>query len=104
MSGWTSRIFDLDLHNDLKCGTEVIATIQAFLDVRVRALPAIARQRREARKQKLESQDEFSFGMDFSSVDLVALGGEARPADPVQKQEEHLGKVSRLGPRNEARC
>ena len=78
----------------MKCGTEVVATIQAFLDVRAHALPRLAKQRREAKKQTLESQDEYSFGMDFTTIDLLALGGEAASIDPVQKQEEDFATVS----------
>jgi len=91
--GWTGRIFALDLASDLKCGTEVIATIQAFLDVRSNSLPRQARQRREARAQQVESQDDYSFGIDFSTLDLVALGGEAVSADPAQRQDEAFASV-----------
>ena len=92
-TGWTSRIFALDLAHDWKCGTEVIATIQTYLDTRAAALPRLARQRREAREQRVESQDEFSFGIDFSAVDLEALGGGAVEEDPVQKLDEQLASI-----------
>ncbi len=92
--GWTGRIFGLDLSSDTKCGMEVISTIQAFLDARAAALPALAKQRRETRGQIVESQDEYSFGIDFSAVDLAALGGEAAVEDPVARQDERFAEVS----------
>lgn len=91
--GWTGRIFSLDLASDHKCGMEVVATIQAFLDARASALPRLAKQRRQARGQGVESQDEYSFGIDFTAVDLAALGGEATVIDPVERQEEDFAKV-----------
>ena len=91
--GWSSRVFTLDLVNDTNCGLEVIATIQAYLDARASALPRLAQQRREAR---LESQDEFSFGMDISPGDLAALGDDlAGEPDPVQAQDDKFVSVSR---------
>ena len=72
---------------------EVVATIQAFLDARADALPTLARQRREARGQGVESQDEYSFGIDFSAVDLAALGGDVVEQDPIQQQEEEFARV-----------
>lgn len=72
----------------------MVATIQAFLDARANALPRIAKQRREGKKKKLESQDEYSFGIDFSTVDLIALGGEAASIDPVQQKEEDFATVN----------
>lgn len=92
---WTARVFDLDLANDLKCGTEIVSTIQTFLDTRSAALPRLARQRREARECKVESQDEYSFGIDLSTIDLAALGaGGGEVVDPVQAQDEKFGHVS----------
>ena len=90
---WTARVFALDVANDLKCGTEIVATIQAFLDTRSGALPRLARQRREARESRNESQDEYSFGIDFSAVDLVALGGEMTEEDPIQRQDVEFAIV-----------
>ncbi len=71
-----------------------MATIQAFLDARAAALPRIARQRREARRFKDESQDDYSFGIDFSAVDLAELGGEAGAMDdPTDSRDEEFAQV-----------
>ena len=70
---------------------EIVATIQAYLDARTNALPRMAQQRREAR---IESQDEFSFGMDFTTMDLAALGDDlADSPDPIQEQDNQFAKV-----------
>ncbi|WWD18663.1 hypothetical protein CI109_103116 [Kwoniella shandongensis] len=96
---WTIRIFDLELAKDLKCGLEVIATIQAFLDTRASALPRLARQRREAKEKEShqsESMDEFgSLGIDFSDVDVLALGGEvtSHEEDPVERQDKEFAEI-----------
>ncbi|KAK8858768.1 hypothetical protein IAR55_002997 [Kwoniella newhampshirensis] len=96
---WTIHIFDLELAKDLKCGLEVIATIQAFLDTRASALPRLARQRREAKEKdshQSESMDEFgSLGIDFNDVDMLALGGEVegREDDPVEKQDKEFADI-----------
>ena len=91
MIGWTTCVFALDLSRDLKCSTEVVATIQAFLDVRLQALPASAKR---AREEKVESQDEFgSLGFELDDTTLAQLGGEAA-VDPVQKQDEMFATVS----------
>ncbi|ORX37221.1 Mus7/MMS22 family-domain-containing protein [Kockovaella imperatae] len=88
---WTSRIFNLELGKDTACGLQVIATIQAYLDARAHALPLLARQRREAR---LESQDEFSFGMDISAADLMALGDDmSGEIDPIQRQDNEFALI-----------
>ena len=82
----------MDLSKDLKCSTEVVATIQAFLDVRLKALPPSAKR---AREEKVESQDEFgSLGFDLDDTTLAQLGGETT-VDPVQKQDEIFATVSR---------
>ena len=97
LSGWTARIFALDLSRDLKCGAQVVSTIQAFLDTRASALPRIARQRRGAREAHVESQDDFSFDIDFSAVDLAALGGDVNAEDdPVEVQDKGFAGVSDL--------
>lgn len=44
----------------------------------------------------MESQDEYSFGIDFSAVDLAALGGDDIAGNPMQQQEEQFAKVSHL--------
>jgi hypothetical protein len=86
----------LDLDKDLKCATEVVSTIQAYLDTRAAALPRLAKQRRETREKPrlAESEDSYSFGMQFTDGDLLALGGEVVQEDPVQKADEEVGKVS----------
>ena len=69
-----------------------MATIQAFLDVRLKALPTNAKR---AREEKVESQDEFgSLGFDLDDTTLAQLGGETT-VDPVQKQDELFANVSR---------
>jgi len=91
--GWTTCVFALDLSKDLKCSTVVVATIQAFLDVRLKALPASAKR---AREEKVESQDEFgSLGFDLDDTTLAQLGGETT-VDPIQKQDEVFATVSGL--------
>ncbi|OCF44378.1 hypothetical protein I317_01823 [Kwoniella heveanensis CBS 569] len=92
---WTIRIFDLELVRDLKCGLEVVATIQAFLDTRTSALPRLARQRREAKESHSESMDEFgSLGIDFTAADVLALGGDVGAAeDPTEKQDGEFALI-----------
>ncbi|WVW84898.1 hypothetical protein I302_106934 [Kwoniella bestiolae CBS 10118] len=92
---WTVRIFDLELAKDLKCGLEVIATIQAFLDTRASALPRLAKQRREAKESHNESLDEFgSLGIDFTDADVLALGGELGEADnELERQDEEFARI-----------
>ncbi|ORY30560.1 Mus7/MMS22 family-domain-containing protein [Naematelia encephala] len=91
---WTARVFSLDLANDLKCGNEIVSTIQAYLDTRASALPRLARQRRQARTAQVESQDEFSLGIDFDYVDLAALGGEVPiEEDPIEKLEARFAMI-----------
>lgn len=93
-AGWTTRVFALDLSRDLKCSTEVVATIQAFLDIRLKALPPKAKQ---ARDDKVESQDEFgSLGFELDDTTLAQLGGGDAVSDPVQKQDEQFANVSLL--------
>ena len=88
--GWTTCVFALDLSKDLKCSTEVVATIQAFLDARLQALPAHAKR---AREEKVESQDEFgSLGFELDDTTLAQLGGETT-IDPIQKQDEEFATV-----------
>ncbi|BEJ17296.1 hypothetical protein CspHIS471_0606970 [Cutaneotrichosporon sp. HIS471] len=83
---WTARIFQLDLVKDVKSGLEIVATIQAFLDARGKALPKRARVARSSRQQ--ESVDDYpSLGFDFDAIDLAALGGEEAPADPIERQD-----------------
>jgi len=78
------------LSKDLKCSTEVVATIQAFLDARLQALPAHAKR---AREEKVESQDEFgSLGFELDDTTLAQLGGETT-IDPIQKQDEEFATV-----------
>ncbi|KAK6907981.1 hypothetical protein I203_101982 [Kwoniella mangroviensis CBS 8507] len=92
---WTVRIFDLELAKDLKCGLEVIATIQSFLDTRTAALPKLAKQRREAKESHSESFDEFgSLGIDFTDADVLALGGElGEEENEVEKQDEEFARI-----------
>jgi hypothetical protein len=79
------------LSKDLKCSTEVVATIQAFLDIRLKALPAKAKL---AREEKVESQDEFgSLGFELDDTTLAQLGGGDQAADPTQKQDEQFATV-----------
>ncbi|WWC70969.1 uncharacterized protein I206_104922 [Kwoniella pini CBS 10737] len=86
---WTVRIFDLELSKDLKCGLQVIATIQSFLDTRASALPKLAKQRREAKESHNESFDEFgSLGIDFTDADVLALGGELGEEDQEVEQKD----------------
>lgn len=67
-----------------------MATIQAFLDIRLKALPPSAKR---AREEKVESQDEFgSLGFDLDDTTLAQLGGETT-VDPVQKQDEVFATV-----------
>jgi hypothetical protein len=74
----------------LKCSTEVVATIQAFLDARLQALPSNAKR---AREEKVESQDEFgSLGFELDDTTLAQLGGETT-VDPIQKQDEEFANV-----------
>ena len=88
-------MFALNLDHDHKCAAEVIAAIQAFLDTRASALPRLARQRREAREARVESQDDYSFGIDFTAVDLAALGGElAIQEDSIEQQDREFAKAS----------
>ncbi|WVF69022.1 hypothetical protein IAT40_003796 [Kwoniella sp. CBS 6097] len=92
---WTVRIFDLELARDLKCGLEVVATIQAFLDTRSSALPRLARQRREAKESHSESMDEFgSLGIDFTAADVLALGGDVGAVeDPTEKLDAEFASI-----------
>ncbi|WWC88639.1 uncharacterized protein L201_003552 [Kwoniella dendrophila CBS 6074] len=92
---WTIRIFDLDLSKDLKCGLEVISTIQTFLDTRATILPRLAKQRREAKESHSESFDEFgSLGIDFTDADVLALGGElGQEESEVEKQDQEFAKI-----------
>jgi hypothetical protein len=91
-SGWTSRIFELSTQ-DHRSGLEIVGTIQAFLDARAAALPRKARQ---ARDERLESQDEFgSLGFELDSITIAGLGGDARAeVDPVERQDEEFAQVS----------
>lgn len=90
--GWTTRVFALDLSKDLKCSSEVVATIQAFLDTRLKAMPPRAKR---AREEKIESQDEFgSLEFELDDTTLMQLGGGEADDDPVQKQDDHFAKVS----------
>ncbi|BEI86232.1 hypothetical protein CcaverHIS002_0605190 [Cutaneotrichosporon cavernicola] len=83
---WTARIFQLDLVKDVKSGLEIVATIQAFLDQRGKALPKRARVARSSRQQ--ESVDDYpSLGFDFDAIDLAALGGDEAPEDPIERQD-----------------
>ncbi|GMK57328.1 hypothetical protein CspeluHIS016_0401620 [Cutaneotrichosporon spelunceum] len=83
---WTARIFQLDLVKDVKSGLEIVATIQAFLDARAKALPKRARVARSSRQQ--ESLDDYpSLGFDFDAIDLAALGGDEAPEDPIEQQD-----------------
>lgn len=87
----------MDLAQDYRCAAEVVATTQAFLDTRASALPRLARLRREARRANVESQDDFSFGIDFTAVDLVALGGQADVQDdPTEKLDQDFAKVHQI--------
>ncbi|WVQ65568.1 uncharacterized protein L199_003745 [Kwoniella botswanensis] len=92
---WTVRIFDLELAKDLKCGLEVIATIQSFLDTRAAALPKLAKRRREAKESHNESFDEFgSLGIDFTDADVLALGGDlGEEENEVEKQDEEFARI-----------
>ncbi|WWC62804.1 uncharacterized protein I303_105402 [Kwoniella dejecticola CBS 10117] len=92
---WTTRIFDLELSKDLKCGLEVIATIQTFLDTRASALPKLAKQRREAKESNNESFDEFgSLGIDFADADVLALGGDLGEGEnEVEKKDEKFAGI-----------
>ena len=87
-------MFALNLDHNHKCAAEVIAAIQAFLDTRASALPRMARLRREAREARIESQDDYSFGIDFTAVDLAALGGEAEvQGDYIEHQDREFAKA-----------
>ncbi|ODN73953.1 hypothetical protein L202_07454 [Cryptococcus amylolentus CBS 6039] len=93
---WTLRIFDLDLANDLKCGFEVISTIQAFLDARAKVLPDSVRRRRAAKEsvQQQDSFDEFgSMGIDFTAADVLALGGEEAEPDPNEESDRKFVEI-----------
>ncbi|WVR06529.1 hypothetical protein IAU60_003560 [Kwoniella sp. DSM 27419] len=93
--GWTARIFDLNLVKDFKCGLEVVATIQEFLNNRANVLPRLARQRREAKGSLSESMDEFgSLGIDFTDADVLALGGEVpEGSDPVDRLDAEFAET-----------
>lgn len=96
-SGWTARIFQLDLVKDVKSGLEIIATIQAFLDARAAALPTRARVARTSRQQ--DSLDDYpSLGFDFDDVDLAALGGDEAPEDPIERLDAEFANV-RVAPK-----
>lgn len=91
-TGWTERIFDLST-NDPRSGLEIIGTIQAFLDARAAALPRKAKQ---ARDDRLESQDEEfgSLGFELDPVTIARLGGEAPDgADTIDRQDEQFANV-----------
>ncbi|WVQ85011.1 hypothetical protein IAT38_007175 [Cryptococcus sp. DSM 104549] len=95
---WTVHIFDLELAKDLKCGLEVIATIQTFLDVRASALPRLARARRQERETQFQSEsaDEFgSLGIDFTTEEVLALGGMEGEAgaDPVEEMDKQFAEI-----------
>ncbi|WVQ73377.1 hypothetical protein IAR50_002948 [Cryptococcus sp. DSM 104548] len=93
---WTLRIFDLDLANDLKCGFEVISTVQAFLDARAKVLPDSVRRRRAAKEsvQQQDSYDEYgSMGIDFSAADVLALGGEEAAPDPTEESDKQFVEI-----------
>jgi hypothetical protein len=79
------------LSKDLKCSTEVVATIQAFLDTRLKALPDKAKRGPD---DKIESQDEFgSLGFELDDTTLAQLGGGDQASDPVRKQDERFATV-----------
>ncbi|WRT67980.1 uncharacterized protein IL334_004955 [Kwoniella shivajii] len=92
---WTIHIFDLELAKDPKCGLEVVATIQTFLNARASALPQLARSRREAKESHSESLDEYgSLGIDFTDADVLALGGEIENEDEeVDKQDQEFAAI-----------
>ncbi|KIR32249.1 hypothetical protein I352_05483 [Cryptococcus deuterogattii MMRL2647] len=92
---WTIRIFDLDLSKDLKCGLEVVATIQSYLDARASALPQLARRRRRAKESyNGGSVDEYSsMGIDFTRAEVLALGGDDIEADPVDDLDNSLAEI-----------
>lgn len=83
----------------------MVATVQAFLDTRTSALPRLARQRRQEREARIESQDEFSLGIDFSAVDLAALGGDgAGKEDPIEKLDNDFAEVNKFVRHRERDC
>ena len=87
----------MTISHDLRCSTEVIATIQAFLDARAQALPRLARQRRQLRETQVMEQDEsmeesYGDGIDFAALDFAGLGGSQ--SDPVQEKEGRFAIVS----------
>jgi tRNA A22 N-methylase len=89
MSGWTARIFELSVH-DHRSGLEIVGTIQAFLDERARSLPRRARQ---AREDRLESDEFGSLGFDLDTVTIAGLGGPTE-LDPIEQQDEEFAKVT----------
>ena len=90
--GWTTSVFALDLSKDLKCSTEVVATIQAFLDTRLKALPSKARLGRD---KESDSQDEFgSLGFELDDTTLAQLGGAESASDSFQKKDDEFAQVS----------
>ncbi|KAL7420749.1 hypothetical protein Q5752_004701 [Cryptotrichosporon argae] len=90
---WTARVFELDLAKDTKSGLEIVATIQAFLDARARALPTRARRARENRAAESLTDDYPSLGFEFDDVDLAALGDGGADEDPMEKQDAAFAKI-----------
>lgn len=86
----------MDLSKDLKCGVEVVATIQSYLDARASALPQLARRRRKTKESyNGGSIDEYSsMGIDFTRAEVLALGGDDIEADPVDDLDNSLAEVS----------
>lgn len=85
-------MFALDLSKDLKCSTEVVATIQAFLDTRLKAMPSKAR---TGRDKESDSQDEFgSLGFELDDTTLAQLGGAESASELFQKEDDEFAQVS----------
>lgn len=87
--GWTARIFELSVH-DHRSGLEIVGTIQAFLDERTKSLPRRARQ---AREDRLESDEFGSLGFDLDTVTIAGLGGPTE-LDPIERQDEEFAGAS----------
>ncbi|WVN90543.1 uncharacterized protein L203_105782 [Cryptococcus depauperatus CBS 7841] len=92
---WTNRIFNIELTKDLECAFEVIATIQTYLDARACVLPGVAKRRREAKgSYQTDSLDEYgSLGIDFTTTEVLALGGEEVLVDPTEELDRSFIKI-----------